>query len=91
MASLDRELRDQEDVVTEPIQVRPVRTTVKPAMPGGGGVRLGFKVDTSFPVIPNSHQVVRLIPRTTGTFEILNGTSGTARCTNIVPPTTAAS
>ena len=81
MAAIDSEMLAKERIPTEPIRIRPVSP-----IPGGGAptLRLGFKIDVDFPVFPNGNLFkIRLASRSTGKLEVVNGTSGRVRCTNV--------
>jgi len=85
MAALDSEMLAKENVVTDPIQIRPVLPQTRPS-PSGGHLLVAFRIDVNFPVFPSGTvQTVRLEPRSTGSFEIVNGSSGLVRCTNAPP------
>jgi hypothetical protein len=81
MAALDGEMRAKESIPVGPVRIRPVDP-----IPRGGAptLRLGFKIDVDFPVFPNGDFLkIRLVSRTTGKLEIVNGANGRVRCTNI--------
>ena len=81
MAALDREMLAKERIPTEPIRIRPVN-----AIPRGGAaiLRLGFKIDVDFPVFQNGNILkIRLASRSTGNLEVVNGTGGRVKCTNV--------
>lgn len=88
MAALDKELLAKEKKgVTGPVRIEPVHHEVRRSQPSAGGLRLSFAIDVNFPVFPNGvPQTVRLESRKTGSFEIINGSNGTVRCTNVILP-----
>ena len=82
MNALDSEMLAAENAVTGPIQIKPVFPQSRPSS-SSGHLLLAFQIDVDFPVFPNgTFQTVRLESRTTASFEIVNGSGGTARCTN---------
>lgn len=86
MAALDKEMLAKEKVSAGPVRIDPVLPEARPSPPSGGRVLLAFAIDVDFPVFPNGAlQTIRLESRKTGSFEIINGSSGTVRCTNVVP------
>ena len=85
MAVLDKEMLAKEKVPTGPVRIDPVLPEARPSPPSRGRLLLAFSIDVNFPVFPNgAPQTVRLESRTTGSFEIINGSNGTVRCTNVV-------
>jgi hypothetical protein len=84
IASLDREMLAKESATGKPIQIRAVER-ITAVGPSSGFMFLAFKIDVDFPVFPDGNfQKIRLTPRSTSSLEVVNGMSGTVRCTNIV-------
>ncbi len=91
MAALDSEMLALENVSTGPVRIRALSPAISgPAaqaqIAGRSTLLLGFKIDVAVPVNPSGNiSKIRLVPRSTGRLEIIDGISGRVVCRNMGP------